>query len=150
MVSNIDSFTISIRYQWLSKVNTPQSLLALGDAGQEIQNNDMRLQLESDDITIITQTGSGDTHVTSLSPSPETHVWHNMVVVFEDGIASVYLDGSHVDDRAYTTPETMSDDLLIGNNACCGHQFVGMIDDLAIYSESLSPEVATYLSEYWG
>gem|GEM_PF-6634038 len=146
-VSNLDAFTVAVRYQWLSDASTPQSIFALGDNGMTVQENDMRLQFGAENTTVVTQTGEGEIHTSVLTESPALNTWHNLVVVFEDGTAHVFQDGDDLGSALYTPAETLADELLIGNNACCGHQFNGLLDDFALYGAALTSEQALALSE---
>lgn len=125
---------------------TPQSLVAVGANGSEIENNDFRVQLGAN-LSVVTQTGPGDEHVSILHPAPDLTVWHNLVLVFDTGMADVYLNGEHVAEALYTPAETLADELLIGSNACCGHTFFGLIDEISFYSWPMTADEAIETSE---
>ena len=72
----------------------------------------------------------------------DDNVFHHAVVTLDPtGLARLYVDGALDHLRVLGTPLTNSDeDLLIGNNGGDGSWFNGILDDVTIWSRTLSQE----------
>lgn len=143
-VDNLDAVTLALQYRSTQRDHAA-SLLSLGGVGDTVANNDFRIQVRSDVLEVVTETGLGEDHVTGIGDAPVVDEWHNLVIVFDGDLAAVFLSGELQGSAVFTPAETSSNLLLVGNNAF-GHVFEGFIDDLQVYDRALSDDQAVALS----
>lgn len=132
-----DTGTITL---WANATSTPSGSTYLVNTAGTVE----RIYLQWSGSTISMTMGSGSTLIGSL-PNVTPNTWYFITGTWNNGVASLYVNGALVGSNSYTPLASVQNPMFIGGfNG--SQSFTGRIDDVRFYSRALSTDemVALY------
>lgn len=156
LLSVTNNFTIAA---WIKPRTTPTSLGVFFCLRSKYATSGIRLSVNShQDLLIEGQTASGWKQIYHALGQIQTNAWQHVVVVYDKSVFAVYLNGAKLA-PAYTHPGYWDGDLVMNQigttrigaengSGTVGFNFNGVIDDVRLYSRTLSPTEVTALYQF--
>jgi Concanavalin A-like lectin/glucanases superfamily/Secretion system C-terminal sorting domain len=144
---NLSQMTIiyKIRYE---DQDDDQTILSLGNDGEDLQTNVFEVEFENSRLQIETETGSSAiNHEYEIDQSGQifTDEWQLITITIDGDSLSYCKDGQLIYQDTFSPTESFSNDLFLGcfagtnfNNSCCF--FGGFIDGLQFYDRILDKD----------
>jgi len=141
--SEISNLSISFHVSFSGTINSQyQTILSLGDKGEDIYTNVHEIELENNQIQVETETGQGFNHEYRMDDPPIDNKWMHYVFIFNGNMISFFKDGKLITKCAYTPAESKSNKFYIGGFGCKSNTqncfFNGKLDDIVIYNRILT------------
>lgn len=150
-ISNPQSFTLAA---WFKISGATGGSLFGFSASQTLSGSPYDRQLvmnSSGQISFGVYAGGASTLTTPLSYNDGN--WHHVTVTFNAGVATVYIDGTQVSTASLGAAETYNGYWSVGKALIAGwpytanqSQFVGSLDEAAIWSVALTPSEVTSIA----
>lgn len=108
-----------------------------GPAG--VSSNQWRLRDTASGLQLLTQVEANISHARVFGFALPRGRWFDLTLTTEAGTATAYLDGVHRRRLGYTPSDAVGEGLWIAADAAGDNVFDGLIDDVMLFEEALSP-----------